>query len=99
MLDRDGQQRVGLRVERVVDAGGDRLEADRRDDPQAGRIGPERHAYGLPQPGLSLLDLNPLGVAPKLQLAGSPLRLGQPLQEWLVGTSAVAGMECSYQSA
>jgi hypothetical protein len=95
----DDQQRVGLRVEQVVDAGRDRLEADRRDDPQPGRRGTERHAHRLLGHGLPLLGLGSLGVAPKLQLVESLLRLGQPLQECLVGTGAVAGIECSYQSA
>ena len=84
VLDRDGQQRVGLRVEQVVDAGGDRLEPDRGDDPQPGRLGPERHAHRLPRPGLPLLRLGPLGVATPLQLAERRLRLGQLPQERLV---------------
>ena len=35
VLDRDGQQRVGLGVEQVVDSGRDRLEPNRRDRPAA----------------------------------------------------------------
>ena len=99
VLDRDGQQRVGLRVEQVVDAGRDRLEPDRGDDPQPGRLGPEQHAHRLPRPGLCLLRLGTLGVATPLQLAEGLLRLGQLSQERLVRVRVIAGIECGHQPA
>ena len=99
VLDRDGQQGVGLGVEQMVDAGGDRLEPDCGDDAQAGRLGPERHPYRLSRRGLPLVRLGPLGVAPQLQLAERLVCVCQGTHQRPIRVGVGVGVESSHKPA